>query len=192
MTMHWAIAHTIEESVGSSLNYQSPLSQYIWKDLYPPFWEDSLDQQTKTHEFDDIFREIFLHQITGIITPQLENSLLDLQEILPNNSENIQDGLSMEDRAKKLWLRMRKKAISMMAQYMNTDEQEKILNILGYNSDLAIIKQNRLVKSFIEWCDDDKPITPSTQAISKEIITRSLHCIREQRVHNKSSSSYRR
>ena len=98
----------------------------------------------------------------------------------------------MEDRAKKLWLRMRKKAISMMAPYMNTDEQEKILNILGYNSDLAIIKQNRLVKSFIEWCDDDKPITPSTQAISKEIITRSLHCIREQRVHNKSSSSYGR
>lgn len=42
---------------------------------------------------------------------------------------------------------------------MNLAQQEKILAILGYDSSLDIIKQNRRVVAFIEWRDDDKPIS---------------------------------
>lgn len=43
------------------------------------------------------------------------------------------------------------------------------------------MKQNRLVIAFIEWCNDDMPITSNTQALCDKIILRVTHSMREQR-----------
>ena len=173
MTMHWAIAHTIEENVESSLQSHSSLIRYIWNDIYPTFWGSILEQKTKTHVFEEIVREVLLHTITWIITPQLEDSLIDLQDILPSNAG--------EDWAKELWLKIQEKTIELTTWSFTVDKQAIILDILDYNSDIGIMKQNRLVIAFIEWCNDDMPITSNTQALCDKIILRVTHSMMEQR-----------
>lgn len=189
MTMNGIIAKNIEQNVDSSLHYISPLHQYIWRDIYPNFWGSHLDQQIKIHAFDEIFREILLYEITGTLTPQLTDVSNDLRSILAwdENHSNFPEAMVWP-----LQFKMHQQAIWIATKYMNLAQQEKILAILGYDSSLDIIKQNRRVVAFIEWRDDDKPISSWTEAIRDNTITRTLHCVREARIQDESSDGYRR